>query len=256
MADYRGVNDDEQETQMNPVKKDTPIVVLTGAGISKESGLDTFRDADGIWSKVRIEDVATPEAFARDPARVHEFYNARRRGLLGENIESNAAHQALAVLEQEWPGGVLIVTQNIDNLHERGGSQNIIHMHGELLKSICHGCGAVSECTDDLSVSSVCSRCDSMGTLRPQVVWFGEMPLAMERIEQALSTAGLFISIGTSGNVYPAAGFVDVVRRYGQGHTVELNLEPSSGATMFAQSIYGEATAIVPDYVNTLLASR
>lgn len=256
MADYRGVDDDEQEKWMIRIEKDTPIVVLTGAGISKESGLDTFRDADGIWSKVRIEDVATPEAFARDPVRVHEFYNARRRGVLGENIAPNAAHKALALLEREWPGGVLIVTQNIDNLHERGRSQNIIHMHGELLKSICNGCGIVTVCMNDLSISSVCSACDAEGMLRPQVVWFGEMPLDMERIEEALSNAGLFLSIGTSGNVYPAAGFVDAVRRLGQGHTVELNLEPSSGATMFAQSIYGEATVIVPDYVEALLASR
>lgn len=236
--------------------KDAAIVVLTGAGISKESGLDTFRDADGIWSKVRIEDVATPEAFAHDPDRVHEFYNARRRGLLGANIEPNAAHQALALLERDWSGEMLIVTQNIDNLHERGGSQNIIHMHGELLKSICNGCGAIDACVDDLSILNTCGACGAMGTLRPQVVWFGEVPLDMERIEQALMNAGLFISIGTSGNVYPAAGFVDAVRRYGHGHTVELNLEPSAGATMFAQSVHGEATTIVPDFVKALLPSR
>ncbi len=241
---------------MNNLDKDAPIVVLTGAGISKESGLDTFRDVDGIWSKVRIEDVATPEAFAHDPDRVHEFYNARRRGLLDANIKPNAAHQALALLERDWSGEVLIVTQNIDNLHERGGSQNIIHMHGELLKSICNGCGTIDACVDDLSISTACGVCGAMGTLRPQVVWFGEMPLDMERIEQALMNAGLFISIGTSGNVYPAAGFVDAVRRYGHGHTVELNLEPSAGATMFAQSVHGEATTIVPDYVKALLSSR
>lgn len=141
---------------MKSIDKDAPIVVLTGAGISKESGLDTFRDTDGIWSKVRIEDVATPDALAQDPDRVHAFYNARRQGLLGENIKPNAAHQALALLEREWTGEVLIVTQNIDNLHERGGAQNIIHMHGELLKSICNGCGAITGCTSDLSISSVC----------------------------------------------------------------------------------------------------
>jgi len=236
------------------IDKDASIVVLTGAGISKESGLDTFRDADGIWSKVRIEDVATPEAFAHDPERVHGFYNARRRGLLDPSIEPNAAHEALAELERDWSGDVLIVTQNIDNLHERGGSKNVIHMHGELLKSICNECGVVTTCTDDLAVSMRCETCRATGSLRPQVVWFGEMPLDMERIENALMKAGLFISIGTSGNVYPAAGFVDAVRRYGKGHTVELNLEPSTGATMFAQSIYGAATKIVPDYVRTLMS--
>lgn len=239
---------------MKSIDKGAPIVVLTGAGISKESGLDTFRDADGIWSKVRLEDVATPEAFAQNPDHVNAFYNARRQGLLGANIKPNAAHEALADLERDWPGDVLIVTQNIDDLHERGGSKNIIHMHGELLKSICYECGAIDECTDDLSVSMRCEACGVQGSLRPQVVWFGEMPLDMERIEQALMAAGLFISIGTSGNVYPAAGFVDAVRRYGNGHTVELNLEPSSGATMFAQSIYGEATKIVPDYVQSLVS--
>ncbi len=240
---------------MKSIDKDAPIVVLTGAGISKESGLDTFRDTDGILSKVRIEDVVTPDAFAHDPDRVHAFYNARRQGLLGENIKPNAAHQALALLEREWTGEVLIVTQNIDNLHERGGAQGIIHMHGELLKSICNGCGAIAACTNDLSISSVCGSCDAKGTLRPQVVWFGEVPLEMERIEHALMNAGLFVSIGTSGNVYPAAGFVDAVRRYGHGHTVELNLEPSAGATMFAESVHGEATSIVPNFVKALLSS-
>jgi NAD-dependent deacetylase len=240
--------------RMVKIGRDMSVVILTGAGISKESGLETFRDADGIWSRVRIEDVATPEAFVRDPDRVHEFYNARRRGLLDTGVKPNAAHAALARLEREWSGPVLVVTQNIDDLHERAGSKNLIHMHGELLKSRCARCGAIAECRGDLSVDMACMACGELGGLRPDVVWFGEMPLEMERIEQALAGAGLFMSIGTSGNVYPAAGFVELVRRYAHGHTVELNLEPSSGATSFAEKIYGAAGEIVPAYVDRLLA--
>lgn len=238
---------------MPQLEKSAPIVVLTGAGISKESGLDTFRDTDGIWSKVRIEDVATPEAFAHDPVRVHEFYNGRRLGLLNAAVKPNPAHEALARLEREWPGGVLIVTQNIDDLHERAGSRGLIHMHGELLRSRCSRCGDISECRRDLAVDIACDACGRAGGLRPHVVWFGEMPLMMDEIERALARAGLFMSIGTSGNVYPAAGFVEIVRHYGHGHTVELNLEPSVGATSFAEQVYGPAGAIVPAYVEDLL---
>ncbi len=229
------------------------IVILTGAGISKESGLDTFRDADGIWSRVRIEDVATPEAFARDPVRVHDFYNARRSRLAGGNVKPNAAHRALARLEADWPGAVLVVTQNIDDLHERAGSRNLLHMHGELLKSRCAACGVVSTQPGDLSVALVCGDCDRAGGMRPHVVWFGEMPLEMERIHEALDTCCLFLSIGTSGNVYPAAGFVQHVRMAGFGHTVELNLEPSEGAQLFAEAIHGAATQVVPAYVERIL---
>ncbi|MBO6948046.1 MAG: NAD-dependent deacylase [Rhodospirillales bacterium] len=238
---------------MAKIDPSSQIVVLTGAGISKESGLDTFRDKDGIWSRVRIEDVATPEAFARDPVRVHEFYNARRQGLLNANVQPNPAHAALVRLERDWPGGVLIVTQNIDDLHERAGSVNVIHMHGELLKSRCAGCGHIDDCRHDLSVEFECAACGQAGGLRPHVVWFGEMPLLMDEIEQVLAQAGLFLSIGTSGNVYPAAGFVEVVRHYGRGHSVELNLEPSVGATSFAETRYGPAGELVPRYVEELL---
>ncbi|NQU61163.1 MAG: NAD-dependent protein deacylase [Rhodospirillales bacterium] len=227
------------------------IVVLTGAGISKESGLDTFRDADGIWSKVRIEDVATPEAFARDPVAVHEFYNARRASLASGEVHPNAAHIALAKLEAEWPGDVLIVTQNIDNLHEQGGSRNVLHMHGELLKIECQICGEISNWLDDLSATMACGHCQARGGLRPHVVWFGEMPLGMDRIYAALDGCRLFLSIGTSGNVYPAAGFV---ARAGKAHTAELNLEPSEGATFFVESCYGPATKVVTAYVEKVLA--
>lgn len=232
------------------------IVILTGAGISRESGLHTFRDADGIWSRVRIEDVATPQAFARDPRRVQEFYNARRRGLLEPSVQPNPAHQALAELERRRPGEVLLVTQNIDDLHERAGSQNLIHMHGELLKIVCTACGDVRECRDDLHPVDSCPACGSTGTLRPQVVWFGEMPLQMDRIYAALQRCTLFVSIGTSGNVYPAAGFVQEAREVAHAHTVELNLEPSEGASLFHESAYGPASAVVPAYVQRLLRTN
>ncbi len=230
------------------------IVVLTGAGISKESGLSTFRDADGIWTRYRVEDVATPEAFARDPARVHEFYNLRRRNLLAGNVQPNAAHRALAELERAWPGDFLLVTQNIDDLHERAGSKRLIHMHGEMRKVRCGPCGDVRVHEGDLSLQSRCPACGHSGGLRPHVVWFGEMPFEMERIAAALQSCELFISIGTSGNVYPAAGFVAEARIRG-ARTVELNLEPSQGESHFAERRYGKASAIVPDYVAALLAS-
>ena len=230
------------------------IVILTGAGISKESGLDTFRDADGIWSKVRLEDVATPEAFQRDPARVHAFYNHRRRGLLAPEIAPNAAHRALARLEADWPGEVLLVTQNIDDLHERAGSKNLIHMHGELLQARCLACQTVSPRRQDIDLESRCPRCGESGTLRVHVVWFGEMPLEMERIYGALAASDLFISIGTSGTVYPAAGFISEVRAQGRAHSVELNLEPSDGTSLFAERLHGPATEIVPAFVERVLA--
>jgi NAD-dependent deacetylase len=229
-----------------------PIVVLTGAGISKESGLHTFRDADGIWATVRIEDVATPEAFARNPERVQEFYNTRRRGLLNPDIQPNAAHLALARLEAEWPAEVLLVTQNIDDLHERAGSRNLRHIHGELLKSRCAACGDIRDCRADLAVTLACEACRKAGGLRPHVVWFGEMPLDLEEVYSALTRCGTFISIGTSGNVYPAAGFVAEARANG-AHTVELNLEPSEGRSLFSEAANGPATTLVPAYVDRLL---
>ncbi|MDX1805164.1 MAG: NAD-dependent deacylase, partial [Alcanivorax sp.] len=189
------------------------IVILTGAGISAESGIQTFRAADGLWENHRVEDVATPEAFQRNPTLVQDFYNQRRRQLL-DGITANAAHQALARLEQQWRHGeVLVITQNIDNLHEQAGSRNLIHMHGELLKGRCQRCGGLVELQGDLTVDLPCPLCGSPGCLRPHVVWFGEMPLQMERIYQALSECSQFVSIGTSGNVYPAAGFPDVAEQ-------------------------------------------
>ena len=233
-----------------------PIVVLTGAGISKKSGLDTFRCADGIWSRVNLEDVATPEGFARNPALVHEFYNARRSKLTDPSIRPNAAHAALARLERDWPGEMLIVTQNIDDLHERAGSRNVLHMHGELKKARCGTCGSIFTWTKDLGVAHACPVCGLVGRMRPNVVWFGEMPIGMDRIYDALNRCSLFLSVGTSGNVYPAAGFVSHVRMNTRAHTVELNLEPSTGATLFAETIYGPATDILPAYIDAILVRR
>ncbi|WP_404379743.1 Sir2 family NAD+-dependent deacetylase [Caenispirillum salinarum] len=239
---------------MHQTAEQPSIVILTGAGISKESGLDTFRCADGIWNKVSLEEVATPEGFARDPDMVHDFYNARRAQLADPTLSPNAAHEALARLEREWPGEVLVVTQNIDDLHERGGSRNVLHMHGELKKVRCEGCRAVAVWDGDLGRASACPACGVAGAMRPHVVWFGEMPLGMERIYAALEDCALFLSVGTSGNVYPAAGFVHHVLETSGGRTVELNLEPSQGATLFAEQHYGPATEVVPAFVDRLLA--
>lgn len=229
------------------------IVVLTGAGISKESGLDTFRDADGIWSRVSLEEVATPEGFRSDPAKVQAFYNARRRQLQDSEVEPNPAHAALGRLSRALGDDLLLVTQNIDDLHERGGADPVLHMHGELLRARCLACGADSLWRADIDRDSRCSVCGATGQLRPHVVWFGEMPLEMERIYAALADCDLFVSIGTSGNVYPAAGFVAEAREAG-AHTLELNLEPSEGATLFAEKRYGAASELVPAWVEEILA--
>lgn len=228
------------------------IVILTGAGISKESGLDTFRDPDGLWQRYSIEEIATPEAFERNPEKVHGFYNARRRQVQDSQIKPNAAHEALARLERDWQGEVLLITQNVDNLHEQAGSRSLIHMHGELLKVRCENCGVVAAWQGDLALDIACLSCAQPGGLRPHVVWFGEMPFEMDRIYDALAGCDLFLSVGTSGNVYPAAQFVAEAARAG-AHTVELNLEPSSGASLFAEQHYGPATEVVPHYLNRLV---
>ena len=229
------------------------IVILTGAGISAESGINTFRDAGGLWENHRIEDVATPEAFQRDPHGVQSFYNRRRAQLRDPAIQPNAAHRALAELEQALPGQVLVVTQNVDDLHERAGSRNVIHMHGELLKARCQSTDTLVAADRDLDPALTCTVCGAAGCLRPHVVWFGEMPLEMERIYATLAGCERFISIGTSGNVYPAAGFVAEARASG-AHTTELNLEPSEQLTAFHEHRHGRATELVPAYVRELLA--
>jgi NAD-dependent deacetylase len=232
------------------------IVILTGAGISKESGLHTFRDPDGIWAKYDISEVATPEAFINNPDLVHHFYNDRRAGLLDPAIQPNKAHIALARLETKWPSDVLLVTQNIDDLHDRAGSKNLIHMHGELLKIRCNHCGLLTVWSAPLGRDTPCTSCTKTGGLRPHVVWFGEMPLEMERIYAALAKCGLFISIGTSGNVYPAAGFVQIASKESGAETVEINLEPGFGASLFDHSSYGRATELVPALVDSLLMDQ
>ena len=229
------------------------VAILTGAGISAESGISTFRDPEGVWAKYDVEEVATPQGFAKNPKLVQEFYNMRRAGLA--TVKPNAAHLALARLEREYKGSVCIVTQNVDNLHEAAGSKNIIHMHGELAKAWCRACDRRSPWIADLDASVVCPQCNAAGQMRPDVVWFGEVPYAMEQIGDILFEAKIFLSIGTSGNVYPAANFVNAVRRNG-GRTVELNLEPSAGASSFHETIQGRASEIVPAYVETLLIGR
>ncbi len=228
------------------------IVILTGAGISAESGLATFRGPDGLWEGHRVEDVATPEAFARDPGLVQAFYDARRAQL--KAVEPNVAHRALARLDAEWPGELLIVTQNVDDLHERGGARRVLHMHGELRSARCLNCDRRSHWEEELSSGPACPGCGVAGALRPDIVWFGEMPYEMERIEAALMEADLFVSIGTSGAVYPAAGFVQTARYLG-AETLEMNLEPSQGSLFFGESRFGPAGKLVPEWVEEVLSA-
>lgn len=230
------------------------IVVLTGSGVSAESGLSTFRDPGGVWAKYDYREVATPEGFAADPGLVHAFYNQRRRAV--GVVSPNAAHIALAALESGLAargGRLTLVTQNVDDLHERAGSKNLLHMHGEIMKARCGSCGDVGPWTDDLSVETECSVCAAAAGMRPHVVWFGEIPLYMEEIAGAIASADHFVSIGTSGAVYPAAGFVAEARRLGIPCT-ELNLEPSENAFAFTASRYGRASEIVPPWVEETLA--
>jgi NAD-dependent deacetylase len=228
------------------------IVVLTGAGLSAESGLGTFRGHDGLWDHFSLEDVATPEGFARNPVMVHDFYNMRRGWL--KEAKPNAAHLALARLEQANGSEMLTVTQNIDGLHEAAGTHHLIHMHGELGRALCARCGTSLPWLQSLSLTTACPICHKAGFMRPDVVWFGEMPREMERIHEALRHCDLFVSIGTSGMVYPAAGFVAEAASEG-AHTVELNLAPSEGASLFAEAHYGPATEIVPTFVEKLLSA-
>jgi len=225
------------------------LVVLTGAGVSAESGLATFRGPDGLWEGHRVEDVATPEAFARNPDLVHAFYDARRARLA--DVEPNAAHTALARLDAEWPGELLLVTQNVDDLHERAGSQRLIHMHGELNRGWCLACNGRFAWSGNMGLSAACPACETTGSVRPDIVWFGEMPYEMNRIDDALRDCDLFVSIGTSGAVYPAAGFVQTARRYG-ARTLELNLEPSAGSFLFDETRIGPASELVAQWVEEL----
>jgi NAD-dependent deacetylase len=226
------------------------IVILTGAGVSAESGLATFRGPDGLWEGHRVEDVATPEAFARDPTLVHAFYDARRAKL--DAVQPNDAHRALARLDSEWPGEFLLITQNVDDLHERAGSKRLLHMHGELTKGWCIRCNERFGWTGPMGTGAQCPSCETAGLVRPDIVWFGEMPYEMERIDEALRRCDLFVSIGTSGAVYPAAGFVQTARHCG-ARTLEMNLEPSLGSFMFDESRAGPAGELVPAWVDAML---
>ena len=236
------------------------IVVLTGAGISAESGIPTFRthgavsyweydDADGVRKKHRVEDVCTPEALARDPLLVHRFYDERRAALAA--VEPNAAHRALARLDAHRGGELLIVTQNVDDLHERAGATRMLHMHGELRSALCAACGERRAWAGALPPGTTCDACGA-AALRPDIVFFGEMPYEMERIEQALARADLFVSIGTSGAVYPAAGFVQLAAHYG-ARTLELNLERSAGSDWFEETRLGAASVLVPAWIEEMI---
>jgi NAD-dependent deacetylase len=227
------------------------IVVLTGAGISAESGVATFRGPDGLWEGHRVEDVATPEAFVRDPALVQNFYDTRRAKL--GTVEPNAAHRALVRLDAEWPGDFLVVTQNVDDLHERAGAKRVLHMHGELKSAWCLACDGRIPWEQTLADGPTCAACGENGLLRPDIVWFGEIPYRMDEIDAALQRADLFVSIGTSGAVYPAAGFVQTARYLG-ARTLEMNLEPSQASVFFDESRIGRAGELVPAWVEEMLA--
>ncbi len=230
------------------------IVVLTGAGISVESGLQTFRGEGGLWRHHRAEQLATPDAFDANPELVLEFYNERRRQLLSPAIQPNPAHLALARLESVCAEHLTLVTQNVDDLHERGGSQRVLHMHGELLRMRCDECGHGVEQHGDFFATDSCAQCDAIGRLRPDVVWFGEVPLHLPRIMAALEQCDVFIAIGTSGNVYPAAGFVDIARRAG-ARAIELNPEPTPQPNDFTEHRCGPAGELVPKLVAELIAA-
>ena len=226
------------------------IVILTGAGISAESGIDTFRDGGGLWEQHRVEDVATPEAFVRDPDLVLRFYDQRREAIQAK--QPNAAHEAIARLDAEWDGELLVVTQNVDDLHERAGARRVLHMHGTHLNAWCTACDARSRWTGPMIDRPPCPACGTPA-LRPDVVWFGEMPYQMDRIYRALANCDLFVSIGTSGAVYPAAGFVQEAKRHG-AQTLELNLEPSEGSHWFDVSRHSKAGELVPEWVEEMLS--
>lgn len=226
------------------------IVILTGAGISAESGLNTFRGPGGLWEGHRVEDICTAEALARDRALVLDFYDQRRAAL--GTVGPNPAHDALARLEREWAGDLLVVTQNVDDLHERGGLKQVLHMHGELMSALCEACGARAAFGGTMLDAPLCGACAATDAIRPDIVFFGEMPYEMDRIDRAIRNADLFVSIGTSGAVYPAAGYVQQARHAG-ARTLELNLEPSAGSVFFHETRLGPASVLVPAWVDEVL---
>jgi len=227
------------------------LIILSGAGLSTESGVATFRAADGLWEGHRIEAVATPEAFRRDPALVQQFYNLRRAQL--KSVQANAAHHALVELEKNWPGSFWHITQNVDDLNERAGAKKLLHMHGELRKVRCTWCKSVLAWSDDLQTDTDCPECDHRGTLRPDIVWFGEMPYYIDEIMRALETVDIFLCIGTPGVVYPAAGFVRLAAEKGCARLIEVNLQPTGISGQFTEQRQGLAGIEVPKLVAELL---
>lgn len=226
------------------------IVILTGAGISAESGLKTFRGADGLWEGHKVEDVATPDAFIRNPALVRRFYSLRRQQLKDPDVHPNAAHKALAMLADKYGDNLFLITQNVDNLHERAGSPQVCHMHGSLATTRCTHCHHIFEDDADFSAEHTCPSCNHINSLRPDIVWFGEMPLHMDLIAEKLADCDVFAAIGTSGLVYPAAGFTNEARYFG-AETVEINLEPTGG--FFDRGLYGPASLKVAEWVHSLI---
>lgn len=239
------------------------IVVLTGAGISAESGIATFRDSNGLWENHRVEDVASPAGYHRDPELVQRFYNARRAQLLEDKVQPNAAHQALAKFEKRHKGGFVVITQNVDDLHERAGSRTVLHMHGELFKKRCEACGAVSAVIGEINIEDPCANCGAKGMLRPHIVWFGEMPFDLDKCFKLLHLCDLFVAIGTSGHVYPAADFVNIARngyeesgiKVDAAKTVEINLVRTVGADNFDEGFYGKASEEVSLFFESLNVS-
>ncbi|MEZ9823179.1 Sir2 family NAD+-dependent deacetylase [Shewanella sp. 10N.286.45.A1] len=231
------------------------IVILTGAGISAESGLRTFRDQDGLWEEHKIEEVATPEGYENNPELVEQFYNERWQQFHNGSIEPNAGHDALAKLEREFEGKLLVVTQNIDDLHERAGSKRLLHMHGELSKGRCPRSRQTFLLREPFGPTHTCTCCIPAQRLRPHVVWFGEMPIGLDRIQHALDTCDLFIAIGTSGTVYPAAGFVDTANHHG-AQTVDINLMPADRHSQFQYHLQGKASEVLPKLVEQILQGK
>ncbi|KAF0094971.1 MAG: NAD-dependent deacetylase [Puniceicoccaceae bacterium 5H] len=232
------------------------IVILTGSGISAESGIRTYRGDEGLWENHRLEDVATPEAFAANPDLVYRFYNERRRQLKSPEIRPNPAHEAIARLQREYPGQVALITQNVDNLHEQAGSKQVWHMHGALTRARCTACEQSRAWHDDLDASHACPDCGQRSTLRPDIVWFGEMPMGLEHIVEQVEHCDLFIAIGTSGVVYPAAGLVQIARQQALAHTVCLTLDPPVNEHQFHDYQQGLASELVPQLVDALLAEE
>ena len=235
-----------------PLTTESKIVILSGAGISAESGIKTFRDQNGLWENHDVMEVATPQGFASNPSLVYQFYNQRRQQLLWPDVAPNPAHFALTTLQKKWRGEVIIITQNVDDLHERAGAKNVIHMHGELLKARCQKSGQIFECHQDITSDSICRCCQEKGNLRPDIVWFGEIPYFMNEIEKHTSESELFVAIGTSGLVYPAALLVSWARSAG-AQTIEVNLEPTERSQIFHHSYQERAGSLIPKLVEELI---